>query len=175
LAKHQIGSKIGVYRKLHPRFSTGILGKTQLQQKEKVMNSKIIMFLAILVAASAGVVGSAQAQTDGTEIANVPFDFYAGGQKMPAGKYTIGIDVEGERITLRDASGQHGMFLMGIPEGDADNKSELVFEHTGDVYALKEVKSDVIEFGLAFYTKVSGQATASRISPSQVEVALNRP
>jgi hypothetical protein len=139
------------------------------------MKSTIIMFLAVLVAVSAGVVGTAHAETDGTEIATVPFDFYAGGQKMPAGKYTIGIDVEGERILLRDDSGHHQMFLMGTPEKDGNDKSELVFEHAGDVYALKEVKSDVIDFNLTFPTRVSGQATASRVSPSQVEVALNRP
>ena len=139
------------------------------------MKSTIIMFLAVLVAVSAAVVGTAHAETDGTEIATVPFDFYAGGQKMPAGKYTIGIDVEGERISLRDDSGHHQMFLMGTPEVDGNDKSELLFEHTGDVYALKEVKSDVIDFNLTFPTRVPGQATASRISPSQVEVALNRP
>jgi hypothetical protein len=139
------------------------------------MKSKLIMFIAVLVAASAGVLSSAQAQADETEIANVPFDFYAGGQKMPAGEYTIGIDIQGDRIALRDASGKHGMFLMGTPAGDANNKSELVFEHSGDVYALKEVKSDVIDFGLTFRAKMSGQEMVSRISPSEVEVALNRP
>ena len=133
---------------------------------------KVIMFLAVLVVASAGVVGSAQAQTDGTEIANVPFDFYAGGQKMPAGTYTIGIDLEGERITLRDASGEHQMFVMGVPEGDADDKSELLFERSGDVYSLKEVKSDLIDLG--FSTKVPHEAMASRTSSTQVEVALNQ-
>jgi hypothetical protein len=133
------------------------------------------MFLAVLVAVSGGIISSAQAQADGTEIANVPFDFYAGGQKMPAGEYTIGIDVQGDRITLRDASGKHGMFLMGTPAGDAANKSELVFDHLGDVYALKEVKSDVIDFDLTFRTKTPQQAMASSVSPSQVEVALNRP
>ena len=139
------------------------------------MKSTIIMFLAVLVAVSAGVVGTAHAETDGTEIANVPFDFYAGGQKMPAGKYTIGMDGEGERILLRDDSGHHQMFLMGTPEKDGNDKSELVFEHTGDVYALKELKSDVIDFDLTFPTRMPKQETASRISPSQVEVALNRP
>ena len=139
------------------------------------MKSTIIMFLAVLVAVSAGVVGTAHAETDGTEIATVPFDFYAGEQKMPAGIYTIGIDVESQRITLRDDSGQHHMFLMGTPGGDSNNKSELVFEHSGDFYALKELKSDVIDFDLRFPTRMPKQETASRTSPSRVEVALNRP
>jgi hypothetical protein len=138
------------------------------------MKSTIIMFLAVLVAVSAGVVGTAHAETDGTEIATVPFDFYAGGQKMPAGHYTIGLDLRSKIITLRDDSG-HNMFLMGTPDGDPNNKSELVFEHSGDFYALKELKSDVIDIDLTFPTRVSKQETASHISPSRVEVALNRP
>jgi len=138
------------------------------------MKSTIIMFLAVLVAVSAGVVGTAHAETDGTEIATVPFDFYAGGQKMPAGHYTIGLDFKSKIITLRDDVG-HNMFLMGTPGGDSNNKSELVFEHSGDFYALKELKSDVIDFDLTFPTRMPKQETASRISPSRVEVALNRP
>jgi hypothetical protein len=133
---------------------------------------KVIMFLAVLVVASIGYVSSAQAQTDATEIANVPFGFYAGGQKMPAGKYTIGIDLENERVTLRDASGKHQMFLMGIPEGDGDDNPELVFVHTGDVYALREVKSDLTD--VSFSTKVPHEAMASSTSSPEVEVALNR-
>jgi hypothetical protein len=136
------------------------------------MKVKVIMFLALLAVTSGVIVRSAQAQNDGTEIANVPFDFYAGGQKMPAGKYTIGIDVEAQRITLRDASGQHQMFLMGIPEEDGNDESDLLFLHSGDVYSLKEVKSDLID--LTFHTKVPPQAMESRMSSPQVEVALNR-
>jgi hypothetical protein len=133
---------------------------------------KFIMFLAVIVVASAGVVRSAHAQADGIEIAKVPFDFYAGNQKMPAGKYTIEIDLEGERIALRDASGRHQIFLAGIPEGDASDNPELVFDHTGDVYALREVKSDVIDLG--FRSEAPRQAMTSGTSSPRVEVALNR-
>ena len=138
------------------------------------MKSTIIMFLAVIVGVSAGVVGTACAETDGTEIATVPFDFYAGGQKMPAGHYIIGLDLKSKMITLRDDSG-HNMFLMGTPDGDFSNKSELVFEHSGDVYALQEIKCDVIDFDLTFPTRMPKQETASRTSPSRIEVALNRP
>jgi hypothetical protein len=154
-----------------PKIVKVIPAKFKLQHKEKGMK-KVIMFLAVLAVASVGVVGSAQAQADATEIANVPFDFYAGGQKMPAGKYTVGIDLEGERITLRDATGRHQMFLMGIPEDDANDNPELLFEHSGDVYALSGVNSDLIDLG--FRTKVPKEAMASRTSSQVVEVALNR-
>jgi hypothetical protein len=136
------------------------------------MKSKVIMFLAALVVATAGVVGSAQAENDGTEIANVPFDFYAGGHKMLAGNYTIWFDVETRRIRISDASGKHQMFLLGTLEEDSQDTPELVFEHSGDFYALQEVRSNVID--MTFPATLPKEATASLTSSPQVEVALNR-
>jgi hypothetical protein len=138
------------------------------------MKLKPIMFLAVMVFASIGSISSAYAQSDIDEIekANIPFDFYAGGHKMPAGKYTLGIDVESQMITLRDESGKHQMFLNGIADEGAYDKPELLFEHSGETYALKEVKSDVLD--LTFRTKVPAPAMESRTALPPVEVALNR-
>lgn len=136
------------------------------------MKLKLIMFLAVLVFALAGGLSSAQAQTDEIETANIPFDFYAGGQNMPAGHYTIGVDLESQVITLSDDSGEHRMLLMGISAGDGDDKAELLFNHSGNTYALQEVKSDVIN--LTFNPRVPAQAMESRMALPEVEVALNR-
>jgi hypothetical protein len=106
------------------------------------------------------------------EKANVPFDFYAGKHKMPAGDYTVRIYFEAQMILLSDASGEHKIFLSGIPEGDGSDKSELVFKHSGNTYALQEVKSDVID--LTFQTKVPEPAMESSVASPQVEVALNQ-
>jgi hypothetical protein len=131
-----------------------------------------IMFLAVMVFASIVSISSAQAQSDEIEKANVPFDFYAGGQKMPAGNYTISVDIETHTIALSDKSGEHKMFVMGTPAGDGDDNSELVFDHSGNTYSLEEVKSDVVD--LTFTTKVPGLAMVSRMKLAQVEVAMNR-
>ena len=137
------------------------------------MKLKVIMFLAVLVFGAVGSISSAQAQSDEIEKANVPFDFYAGAQKLPAGSYTLGVNLEHQMITLSDDSGERKMFLMGTLAGDGyDNKSELVFEHSGDTYALKEVKSDVTD--LTFHTTVPNAAVESRMASPAVEVALNR-
>jgi hypothetical protein len=48
----------------------------------------------------------------------------------------------------------------------------LTFEHSGDTYALKEVKSDLLD--LSFRTKVPHEVTANLASSAEVEVAMNR-
>jgi hypothetical protein len=136
------------------------------------MKFKCITFLAILVFASAGAISIAQAQSDELEKANVPFDFYAGGQKMPAGNYTIAVDLETKMITLSNDSGEHKIFLIGIPTGDGGAHTELIFEHSGNTYALNEVESEDID--LMFQTKVPALALESRMDMPEVKVAMNR-
>jgi hypothetical protein len=145
---------------------------TRLNHKGEVMKLKLIMFVAALAFASAGVVGSAQAETyDEVETATVPFAFYAGTQEMPAGNYRIALDFETRLITLSNDSG-HTMFLAGIPAGEGANLSELVFAHSGDTYALKEVKSNEID--MTFQTKAPGLTNESRLASPEVVLALNR-
>ena len=136
------------------------------------MKLKLITLFAVLVFASVGIVGLAHAQDDETVKANIPFDFYAGKQKMPAGSYRIGINLGTELISFTDESGKHKMFLMGTPDDDGDGKALLVFTHSGDVYALEELKSDAYDW--VFHTWVPVPATESSNASSQVEVALNR-
>ena len=135
------------------------------------MKSKLIAFFAVLVFALVGIVGAAHAQDDETGKANIPFDFYAGKQKMPAGSYRVGIDVARQVITFTDESGKHRMFLMGTPDDDGDGQSLLVFTRSGDVYALEELKSDALNW--RFQTRVPEPAESRNALP-KVEVALNR-
>jgi hypothetical protein len=135
--------------------------------KLKVTISCAVLALGLLIGIS-----SAQAQVDEIERANIPFDFYAGGQKMPAGTYMIWADVEAKTIRISNASGDKSIFLMGIPAGDGYDKSELVFDHSGSTYALEEVKSDLID--LTFATSMPQEVTEGRLALPTVEVALNR-
>jgi len=109
------------------------------------MKFKLIHHSILAIALSLVSLSSAHAQADQVETANIPFDFYAGNQNIPAGVYSIELDLQGNIITLRDNSG-HAAFLMGVPAGDdGDYQSELVFDHAGDSYFLREVKSDVLD------------------------------
>lgn len=138
------------------------------------MKRKLSIFFAALVLMSAGGLYSAQAQVLESEKANIPFDFYAGGQKLPAGAYTVDVNIEAEMITLRNDSNAQQVFLMGIPTGYGSDEGQLIFDKSGDTYALKTVKADDID--LSFQDKVPGQKHQERSSletSSSVEVALN--
>jgi hypothetical protein len=134
------------------------------------MKLKLITLFAVLVFASVGIVGLAHAQDDETVKANIPFDFYAGKQRMLAGSYRIGINLETDVISFTDESG-HRMFLMGTVAEEADGRSLLVFTHSENAYALEE-PSDAYDW--VFQTRVPEPAMESHSTSSQVEVALNR-
>lgn len=136
------------------------------------MNLKFIALFSVLVFASVGIVDVAHAQDDETIKANIPFDFYVGKQKMPAGNYSIGIDLERQIITFTDESRKQRIFLTGTPAGEGGETSWLVFEHLGNVYALDEPKSDAYDW--VIQTRVPVLAMESRNTSAQVADALNR-
>jgi hypothetical protein len=136
------------------------------------MKLKLITFFAVLVFASVGIVGVAHAQNDETVKANIPFDFYAGKQKMPAGSYRIGVALGTDLISFTDESGKHKIFLIGTSGDEGNGKSLLVFTHSGDVYSLEELKS--VAYNWAFQTWMPVPPMESRSALPQVEVALNR-
>jgi hypothetical protein len=133
---------------------------------------KFITLLAVLIFASVGILSLAHAQDDENVKTNIPFDFYAGEQKMPAGSYRIGIDLETAMISFTDESGKHKIFLIGTSGDEGNGKSLLVFKHSGDVYALEELKSDA--YNWVFQTWMPVPPIESRNALSHVEVALNR-
>ena len=133
---------------------------------------KLITLFAVLVFASVGIVGLAHAQDDETEKANIPFDFSVGTQKMPAGSYRIGINLETDVISFTDESGKHRMFPVRIAAEEGDGRSLLVFEHSENAYALEELKSDA--FNWVFQTWMPVPPMESRNALPPVEVALNR-
>ena len=133
------------------------------------MNLKFIALFSVLVFASVGIVNLAHAYDDKTEKANIPFDFYAGTQKMPAGSYRIGIDLETDVISFTDESGKHRMFLMGTAAEEGDRRSLLVFKHSENAYALEELKSDAYDW--VFQTRVPVPAMAA---PQHVVAGRNR-
>lgn len=134
------------------------------------MKLKFMMFIFLSVLSTFSINASAQ-EFDPVAKATIPFAFYAGGQKMPAGTYTVGLDLVNGMTSLRDATGQKQIFLLGNPADGGEDKNELVFEHTGNVYVLKEVRDELLD--VSFQTKIPAEAMATRSASSPVEVALN--
>jgi len=128
---------------------------------------RLLIHLSVLAAALTIVgVSVAQAQIDQTVRANIPFEFHAGKQLMPAGTYNVGLDLEGNVVRIVDISSQHSIFLMGTPAGDNNNgespdrnESALVFDRAGDSYFLRELKGNVLDVSFAA-TKAKGRMEA---------------
>ena len=78
------------------------------------MNAYKRVFLVVATIAALGVI-PAFAQNTIRLTADVPFDFYVGGMKLPAGAYVVS-EVEGSSIVaLSDPSGRHHVFVMTEP------------------------------------------------------------
>jgi hypothetical protein len=105
------------------------LSTSRVNHKGESVNLKFITLLAVLVFASVGILSLAHAQDDETVKTNIPFDFYAGKQKMPAGSYRIGTDLETKVISFTDEPGKHKIFLIGTSGDEGNGKSLLVFKH----------------------------------------------
>jgi hypothetical protein len=126
------------------------------------------MFLFFIVGA-----GLAYGELDQTMRADIPFDFYAGKQQMPAGLYDVRFDAGSSLVLISDRSGHHAGFLMGIKESDDINvTSGLVFDHTGDDYYLRDMKSANLE--VSFPVKQYESSAALTNPSTQVVVAMNR-
>jgi hypothetical protein len=89
---------------------------------------------------------AAYAQTEQVAKAEIPFGFYAQGTKMPAGTYMIGLDMENKVITLTDRSNDHMKFVAGY-QADDGNSPQLVFDHVGGSYLLKQIET--VDMGIA--------------------------
>jgi len=117
------------------------------------MNNYLRKFMALAFLAVA-LTGAALAENDMHMVrANIPFSFYAGSQLLPAGEYTIAVNVENHEITIGQKATGSRSFLLGSPDdGSRDDRTVLTFKLVaGDVYALREVQGP--DLGLSFNAK----------------------
>jgi hypothetical protein len=92
----------------------------------------------------------ADAQTTSI-VANVPFDFYVGSKKMPAGKYVIEkLLPQSDKTTLSlrsENAKMHVMFMTTPFTVARKGEPTLLFNRYGDVRYLSEIRSPFAEFG----------------------------
>jgi len=118
--------------------------------------------------------GLAYAQTDELLKANIPFSFSAGKQVMPAGTYTIGIDVQNNMIRITDADGRNLGLMVGTVSGYGSEKDALIFDHTSDdQYFLKGLKSDLVDLNLPV-NETRTNESADAAGPEQVQVSMGQ-
>jgi hypothetical protein len=97
----------------------------------------------LLILMLVGLTGLVQAQMSTRFKAQVPFNFVANGETMPAGECKIAFDVNG-RTLLSISSGEQHVFA--VPTADvspnARKKTALVFHRYGDRYFLISIKRE---------------------------------
>jgi hypothetical protein len=132
------------------------------------MKLKFIILPALAFFVSVIGISSAHAQIDRIAKADIPFDFIAGGQQLPAGTYNIGIDVTNDIVSISDDSGRHQVLLLGNSAGAVSGNPDLVFDHSGDNYSLREIESDIISLD---FPKAKAGKTGTQ--SAQIHVKLN--
>jgi hypothetical protein len=74
--------------------------------------------------------------------ANVPFDFYAGDQQLPAGMYQFEVNYETHGVVLRDkATGRSYALLARPADGERDGEAVVDFDVIGDTHKLADLKT----------------------------------
>jgi hypothetical protein len=73
----------------------------------------------------------------------VPFEFVAGGQILPAGKYTVGRIASDPHsgITIRSYDNNVALMLPMVVDGTPAEQPKLSFEHVGGEYFLSKVEA----------------------------------
>lgn len=88
----------------------------------------------------------AHAQDVDTVVANVPFEFVAGGTTLPAGTYRVSRLYPTGRSVLAFQSYDNSVFVLpvvfdGVFEGASADHGQLTFEHVGDKNFLSKVQT----------------------------------
>ena len=134
-----------------------------------------LMALAFLALALTGA-ALAQAQIDAQLVrVSVPFSFYAGGQLLPAGEYTLTVNEKYHAVALAQNATGSRSFALGSPD-DTLRGDHIVLTFklvAGDVYALREVQGP--DLGVSFNAKTpQGTMRTQNVSNESVTVVASK-
>src|SRR5689334_5038579 len=117
------------------------------------MKTKTAKLISIVLFVSAAAVVSASAQVHNRLIANVPFDFYIGDQKLDAGEYVVesmNKSADGTAVRFTTNDGKRSIFVKLSPMeiGSLQNSAAMItFNRYGAAYYLAEIKNPGESFG----------------------------
>jgi hypothetical protein len=111
-------------------------------QEEHVMK-KNICNLAVLTVFAMALAGISLAQDETYRVrVNIPFDFYAGDQQLPAGSYVFNVDYENHLVSLRNHdTGRTYMVLAAPADGQGSGEASVEFDVAGDNHLLADLKT----------------------------------
>ena len=106
------------------------------------MKKQIMRIAALTLFVTTLAVASAHAQSPSSnQIVNVPFDFYVGAEKLPAGEYMVRTEASHTtmRIQRRDQSPGAYFSIRPVEGREIQNQSKLVFHKYGEDYFLSQI------------------------------------
>lgn len=105
---------------------------------------KMVRSFVVLVTFAMTLTGLSLAQDATYRVrANIPFEFYAGAQDLPAGTYLFVVDYDTHCVMLRNQTTGRSTALLALPaDGDGFGElAELEFETVGADHVLAEVRT----------------------------------
>ena len=76
----------------------------------------------------------------GILVADIPFDFYVGAQKLPAGRYTVRTEGDPALLRIYDGAGHATLTYSHAINTSDTTRSLMIFNRYGDQYFLSEVR-----------------------------------
>src|SRR5271169_3683941 len=110
--------------------------------EESVMQKTVRNFVALVIFGLA-ITGLSLAQDSTYRVnANVPFDFYAGDQQLPAGIYEFEVNYETHGVLLHNKTTGHSCALLARPDdGEGTGEAVLEFDVIGGTHILADLKT----------------------------------
>ncbi len=135
------------------------------------MKNTVRNFVVLVVFAMA-LTGLSMAQDDTYRVnANIPFNFYAGEQQLPAGMYQFEVNYGDHSVTLRNKTTGRSFALLARP-GDGEDAGEAVveFDVVGDTHMLADLKTS--SAGVNFPEEKAMLASATRRGSIAIAASL---
>jgi len=148
------------------------------------MKKQISMLaVSVVVLVTMAAFATAQAQSTNQFTADIPFDFHVGGERFPAGEYTIrclnpSSDVK--VLKLRKTDGESSVMLhTNSIAGKMNRNSKLVFNRYGNQYYFAQAWLSSERIGMQAIKSRQEKATAKEMArlsykPEMVALAIKR-
>ena len=127
--------------------------------------TKSVRSFVVLVVFAMALTGLSVAQNETYHVrANIPFDFYAGNQLLPAGVYLIDVSYGTHVTELRNHDTGRTYSLVAVPaDGEGSGNSVVEFEVAGNRHVLADLKtaSTGVNFSESKRVLATAQVTGS--------------
>ncbi|HXD30051.1 MAG TPA: hypothetical protein VN643_02975 [Pyrinomonadaceae bacterium] len=143
------------------------------------MKKQAYTLIGALVFATMFAFSTAKAQSPNQElIANVPFEFSAGNQTMPAGKYTVTVmnpTSDQKTLRIRGLNGKSALLQVHSVNGGTRENARLVFHRYGTQYFLAQAWPAADSIGMEAPRTKAERASELASNERKIEtVALSR-